>query len=121
MVRLVAGILLGYAVFGLTAVLVFAVSGRDPHATADPAFMVGSIGAGAIAAWVGGYIGAVVAAGSERTAGMAIAIIIAAASVVSLVARPGAGSQWSQLAALLLMSPCALFGAQIRSRRVRVR
>ncbi|HYU80466.1 MAG TPA: hypothetical protein VEK56_15860 [Vicinamibacterales bacterium] len=120
MIRLAAGILLGYALFVFAAVLIFSLSGRDPHAPAEPAFMVGSIGAGVIAALAGGYLGAAVAKGSERGAGLVIAIIIAIIASISLLAQPG-DARWSQLAALLLMSPTAFLGSVIRSRRVRVR
>jgi hypothetical protein len=117
MLRLLAGIVLGYLLFAFTAVVVFAVPGRDPHAAADPAFMVATIGAGLIAACVGGYVGAIVARGRERTAGLVIGVVIAAAAAASLVAQPGSGAQWSQLAAFF-MAPVALLGALIRSRRV---
>jgi hypothetical protein len=118
MIRLLAGIVLGYLLFLFTAVVVFQIPGRDPHAPADPAFMVGSIGAGIIAAGVGGYIGAAIARRHERTAGLDITAIIAAGAVVSLVAQPGAGARWSQLAALVGMSPAAFVGSYIRARRV---
>jgi hypothetical protein len=118
MVRLLGGILFGYLFFALTAVLIFQLSGRDPHAGADPAFMVGTIGAGMLGALTGGYIGAAIAKRRERVAGVAIAVIIAAAAALSLVAQPGDGARWSQWAALLLMSPAAFLGAFIRARRV---
>ena len=115
MIRLIAGILLGYLLFAFTAVLIFTVLGRDPHAAAEPALMVGTIGAGLIAAFVGGYIGAMVARGRERTAGLVIGGIIALAAGVSLVAQPGSGAQWSQLSALF-MAPVAVLGSIVRAR-----
>ena len=118
MLRLIAGILFGYAFFALIAVLIFQLSGRDPHDSADPAFMVGTIGAGVIGALTGGYIGAAIAKGYERTTGLVIALIIATAALLSLLAQPGAGADWSQVAAILLMSPAAFLGAFIRWRRV---
>jgi hypothetical protein len=121
MLRFAAGIVLGYALFAFAAVLIFQLTGRDPHAVADPAFMVGTIGAGVIAALAGGYLGAAVATGRERTAGLVIALIIAGAALVSLLAQPGAGARWSQLGALVLMSPAAFLGSLIRARRLQVR
>jgi hypothetical protein len=116
--RLILGVIAGYGLFALTAVLIFAVAGRDPHAPADPVFLVGSIGAGTIAAIGGGYFGAVVARGRERTAGGVLALIIAGAALVSLLmAEPEQGERWSALAALVLMSPMAFVGAVVRIRR----
>lgn len=120
MLRLIIGILFGYLLFGFAAVVIFTVAGRDPHAAADPAFMVGTIGAGLIAALTGGYLGAAVARGKERAAGLVIGAIIAVAALVSLVAQPGAGARWSQFSALF-MAPVAVLGSVIRARRVRVR
>jgi hypothetical protein len=120
MVRLVAGVALGYALFAFAAVLIFQMSGRDPHAVADPAFMVGTIGAGIIAAFAGGYLGAAVAKGRERAAGVVVAVIIAAAALLSLMAQPAADARWSQLGTLLLMSPAAVVGSLIRARRPQV-
>lgn len=115
--RLLAGIVLGYLLFAFTAVVLFI--GRDPHAPAEPAVMVGTIGAGLIAAFVGGYVGGIVARGRELTAGLVIGAIIAAAATASLLAQPGEGAQWSQTSAFF-MAPVAVLGAYIRSRRVRV-
>ena len=121
MFRLAAGIVLGYALFAFAAVLIFQMLGRDPHAVADPAVMVGMIGAGVIAALAAGYLGAAVAKGRERTAGLVIALIIGGAAVVSLVTQPGVDPRWSQVGALVLMSPAAFLGSLIRARRLRVR
>jgi hypothetical protein len=120
MFRLAAGIVLGYALFAFAAVLIFQLMGRDPHAVADPAFMVGTIGAGVIAALTGGYLGAAVAKGRERTTGLAIAMIIGGAAFVSLLVEPGAGTRWAQVGALVLMSPAGFLGSLIRARRLRV-
>ncbi len=119
MIRLILGVIGGYAFFALTALLVFTISGRDPHAPADMFFMVGMIGAGAIAALAGGYFGAAIARGYERPAGIAIALIIAGAAAASLIAQPAQDARWSQLSALVFMSPMALLGAFVRARRMR--
>jgi hypothetical protein len=121
MFRLVAGVVLGYALFAFAAVLIFQLMGRDPHGVVDPAFMVGTIGAGVIAALAGGYLGAAVANGRERTAGAAIAIVIGGVALFSLIAQPSGDARWSQLGALGLMSPGAFLGSLIRARRPPVR
>jgi hypothetical protein len=114
-VRLILGVLIGYAVFAVTAVAMFAVPGRDPHAAADPAFKVASIGGGIIAAAAAGYVAAVVARRRERIAGATVAIIIAVGALISIVGTQGA-DRWSQWAALFLMSPAALVPALVRAR-----
>ena len=119
MLRLILGIIVGYVFFVLTAALVFMLPGRDPHAAADPSFMVGTIGAGAIAALAGGYFGAVIGKGYELPAGIAIALVIAGGAIASLIAQPADAARWTQLSALVVMGPMALFGAFVRVRRIR--
>jgi hypothetical protein len=117
MLRLLTGVVGGYLLFAFAAVVIFQVLGRDPRAPAPPAIMVGTIGAGLIAAFVGGYVGAIVARGRERTAGLVIGGIILTIAIAALVAEPGSGARWSQLAAIF-MAPAALLGSLIRARRV---
>ncbi len=115
--RLLLGVLIGYAVFAVAAVAMFAVPGRDPHAAADPTFMVATIGGGIIAAVAAGYVAAVIARRHERVAGLVVAAIITLGATASLVASPGAGARWSQWAALL-MSPAAWLSSIVRARAV---
>jgi hypothetical protein len=120
MMRLFAGVVFGYLLFAFTVIVTFQVLGRDPHAAAAPAVIVGTIGAGLIGAFVGGYVGAMVARGRERTAGLVIGGIIFAVAAAALVAQPGSDAQWSQLSAFF-MAPVAVLGSLIRARRVPVR
>lgn len=120
MLRLLTGIVLGYLLFAFSTIVTFQVLGLDPHGPTPPAIMVGTIGAGLIAAFVGGYVGAMVARGYERTAGLVIGGIIAVIAAAALLAQPGSDAQWSQLSAFF-MAPVAALGGEIRFRRVRVR
>jgi hypothetical protein len=120
MLRLLAGVVLGYLLFAFSAIVIFQVLGRDPHAAAPPAIIVGTIGAGLIAAFVGGYVGAMVARGRERTAGLVIGAIILIIAVAAVIAEPGSDARWSQLSAFF-MAPVAVLGSMIRARRVQTR
>ena len=120
MVRLIAGIVVGYFLFAFSALVTFNVLGQDAHANATPAVMVGTIGVGLIAAFVGGYVGAIVARGRERTAGLGIAFVIAAIAASVLLTQPAGDARWSPLSALV-MAPVAALSSVIRSRRVGVR
>ena len=57
MVRSVVGVIAGYLVFGVSAALLFGLSGRDPHAHQDVAFVVLSTAYGVACAGVGGRCG----------------------------------------------------------------
>ncbi len=103
------GVVVGYAVFAGTANLLFSLSGRDPHAAAPIFFMLLATLYGLIFAALGGYLAALI--GGSREPAIALAVIIGAGALVSLILASGA--HWSQLAALIFMAPAAFFGGKL--------
>ena len=116
--RRVLGVVLGYAIFAVSAVLLFQLTRRNPHAEQPTLFMAGSIAYGIIFAAIGGYVSAVCGGGSPRVQGSVVGIMIALGAMVSLLAGPKAGSVWSRVAAPLLMAPSAAIAGIIRARQV---
>lgn len=116
--RLVLAMAAGYLVFGLSAVLLFQVAGRDPHRMGTPGFMVFAVVYGVLFAIVAGYVAARIAREHRMLPPLGVAIIIAGGALVSLATRPGAGAIWTQLAAALLMAPAVLVGGWLRARQV---
>jgi nitrate/nitrite transporter NarK len=105
--RSAASVLAGYLVFAGSAVLLFQLTGRDPHAPQDLAFTVLTVMYGILFAWLGGRLAARLSSSHpSRHAGL-VAAMIALGATISLIASPGAGATWSQWSALLLMAPCA--------------
>jgi RsiW-degrading membrane proteinase PrsW (M82 family) len=119
MLRSVGAVIVGYLVFAVSAVTLFAVTGRDAHAEAPVWFMVGSTLYGMLFAFVGGYIAARLAGRSPVGHALAITAIIALGTLVSIFTRPAGGTIWSQLTALFLMAPLATVGGWVASRRKR--
>jgi MFS family permease len=117
-IRRILGVILGYLIFVVSAVLLFQLARRNPHAEQPMVFMVGSIAYGIIFAAIGGYVSAVLGRGSPRVQGGAVAIIIALGATVSMLAGPNAGSMWSRVGALFLMAPSAAVGGIFRARQV---
>jgi hypothetical protein len=101
----------GDAVFGLTAVLLFRMAGRDPHAPAPIEFMLASLAVGVIAAAIGGWVTAAIASHHRREHAAVLGILIALGALISLVLRPGTGTIWTQVAAVVSMAPAALAGS----------
>jgi uncharacterized membrane protein HdeD (DUF308 family) len=115
--RTLLAILVGYCVFGVSAVLLFQFAGVDPHAQPGFAFMIGSTVYGVVFAVAGGYTAARIAGEKElRNAGV-VAGIIALLAGVSILAQPGLASHWSQLAAIVFMAPAAVLGGWLRTRQ----
>jgi hypothetical protein len=117
MARGLLGIVAGYIIFAGSAVLLFLISRHDPHAPASSGFLVFSVVYGIVFAFLAGYVAAAIAGLGGMLYAMGVAIAIAAGALVSLIARPGKGAIWSQVAALLLMAPAALVGGYVRTRQ----
>lgn len=118
MLRSVIAVIAGYLVFTASAVALFKITGRDPHAPAGLVFMGLSVLYGMCFAAVGGFVSAWLARRWEFEHSLAVAGLIAASGAASLVARPGQGALWTQLAAVLIMAPMAMAGGYLRLRQV---
>ena len=116
MIRSVLAVLLGYVVFVLSASALFAVSGRDPHSQASAAFTVFAIAYGACFGVVAGLVAAWIARRAYFTHAFIVGCIIALGAAISMIARPGEGAIWTQMAAMVLFAPLTLLGAYLRSR-----
>jgi len=115
--RRVLGVVVGYMVFAVSAVLLFRLSARDPHAPQPMGFMAICIAYGMLFAAVGGYASSAVGGGRPRVQGVWVAVVIALGAAVSMFAGPRDSSRWSRLAALFLMAPCAAVGGIFRAKQ----
>jgi hypothetical protein len=116
--RSIGGVVAGYLVFGISAGFLFRVTGQDPHTSATIAFIVFSTLYGMLFALLGGFVATTIAGMRTLVPALAVGALIAAAAIVSMLARPGGGALWSQLCALLLMAPSAVAGGAVRLRMV---
>jgi surface polysaccharide O-acyltransferase-like enzyme len=120
-VKSVLAVLVGYLVFGISAILLFQVAGVDPQQEPQFGFRIWSTLYGVFFALAGGYIAARIAGKKEVTHASAVACILAVIATVSLIAQPGHGLLWSQIAALGFMTPAAILGGVVRARQVRIK
>jgi len=112
----ILGVFVGYAVFALSAVVLFRAAGRDSHAQQDLLFTAGAILYGMAFAAVGGLIAALIAGRRPVLHAAIVGVILAAGAFASLVSRPGAGAIWSQVAAMFLMAPSVFVGGIVAER-----
>lgn len=119
LLRSIGSVILGYLLFAVSAFLFFQLSGQRPHAAAAPVVMAASIVVGGVAACAGGFVAARLAGRKPLLHGTAVAVVLAAGAIVSLVSTLGHGAIWSQVAALVLMAPSAVLGGWACARRVR--
>jgi hypothetical protein len=114
-------VLVGYLVFGIPTILLFTVAGVDPRQEPELGFRIWSTVYGVFFAFAGGYIAARIAGKREVSHASAVACILAFLATVSLIAQPGHGSLWSQIAALGFMTPAVILGGVLRSRQARIK
>lgn len=117
--RSIGAVVFGYFLFAVSAFAFFQLSGQPPHQAAPLRVMFGSIAVGVIAAFVGGYAAARLAGRRPLAHGVAVALVLALGATVSLLSTLGHGAIWSQLGALLLMAPSAVFGGGVRAMQSR--
>jgi peptidoglycan/LPS O-acetylase OafA/YrhL len=112
MLRSIGAVAAGYIIFGASAALLFQLSGQEPHADAPLAFKIASIVWGAAFALVAGWLTARVAGRRPLAHAAVVAALIALGALIAVIARP-AEAIWSQVAALVIMAPCAVLGGLV--------
>jgi hypothetical protein len=117
MIRSILGIIVGYFIFVVSAVLLFAGSGINPHAEAPLWFMVLASLYGTLFSALGGYAAALIAGRKALLHSGILTLVIISGAVVSLASSYGKEAVWSQLTAIVLMAPSALLGGYIRSKQ----
>ncbi len=115
MLRHAAAVLLGYVIFAALAAGLFALSHRDPHVPQDRVFVAFALVYGVIAAVLAGYVAGSIGRARPIAPARTLSLAIAAVAIVSMLARPGGGAVWSQLATLVLFAPSAVVGGWLRS------
>jgi hypothetical protein len=114
--RTLGAVIGGYLIFALSAVALFQLSGRDPHAPQPLWFVIASVVYGMGFAGLGGFAAARLAPARPLLHAGVVAGVLALGAAVSLVASPGAGATWSQWTALALMAPSAYLGGHLATR-----
>lgn len=108
---------LGYGVFAGSAVALFQITGIDPHGTSSNLFRWLSLGYGAVFAVAAGTLSVRLASPKARWPAYAVTAVMAVSALVSILARPGEGAIWTQLATLLLFAPLCLVASLRAFRR----
>lgn len=114
--RTILAVILGYLIFAITAVALFRLSGRDPHASQPTWFMALAVFSGMAFAVVGALVAGALASHRPHVY-IALALLIAVGASVSLVTSPSSDATWSQWTALLLMAPSAYLAGRVQHSR----
>lgn len=111
----ILSVIAGYAIFVITSLALFKLSGNDPHA--DPAlmFVILTIIYGAVFSFIAGLVAQLIARTKELTINYVLAFIIAGFAAFSLF--KSTGNHWTQIIAILIFAPMSVVGGLFYNKR----
>jgi len=107
----------GYAIFVISAVLLFQLSGIDAHADASIPFIVLTVIYGLFFSFIGGLLTQLISRSGKLTINYVLAGIIAGFAAFSLFKTTG--NHYSQVAAIFLFAPASLLGGLIYLKKIK--
>jgi hypothetical protein len=113
--RTIVGFILGYAIFVVSAVLLFRLSGVDPHADPGIGFMILTMVYGIAFGFLGGLVAQAISGTRQLTVNYILSGIMAGFAAFSLFKTTG--NHYSQIAAIFLFAPVSVLGGLLYIRR----
>lgn len=114
MIRTLLAVLAGYLVFGISAGLLFGVSGRNPKQWHGILFAALSTLYGMCFAFLGGWLAAKLAVRNPARHSLMVAVTIVTIAVVSAVLQAREASLWTEVCTVLFMAPAAAIAGRFR-------
>ena len=109
--RNILGVVFGYLLFAVSAVLLFALSGIDPHVDAGFGTMAIVVLFGAIFSFAGGFVAKLIADGGTMMVNYVLALLTAGFAAFSLIKSPG--SHYTQISAIVIFAPLSFVGGLV--------
>jgi uncharacterized membrane protein YqhA len=111
--RTAIAVIVGYVIFAISAVALFQLTHRAPHAPTSMEFATVATAYGMAFAAIGGVVSQRLARRADLLAPVCLALIIALGATVSLVATWREAAHWSQWTAMILMAPSSVGGGLV--------
>ncbi|PWS31317.1 hypothetical protein [Pedobacter paludis] len=108
MIRKILGVIIGYAIFVVSSLLLFKISGQKPHADATNLFIFFTAIYGALFSIFAGYITQAISRARKLNVNYILAIIIAGFAGYSLFKSDG--NHWTQILAIAFFAPISIIG-----------
>jgi RsiW-degrading membrane proteinase PrsW (M82 family) len=115
MIKKILGVIIGYAIFVVTSLLLFKLSGQNPHDQATIPFKIFTAIYGAVFSFVSGFVLQVIAKTKNLNLNYILAFIIAGFATFSLIKSDG--SHWTQLFAIIIFAPISILGGLLFNHR----
>lgn len=113
--RNVLGVICGYAIFVISALLLFRFAEIDAHAQPTTGIIVLVIGYGIVFSFLGGLLAQTIARQRTLTVNYSLAVVIAGFALFSLLKT--SGNHYSQFAAIFCFAPASIAGGVLLLRK----
>lgn len=119
MVQKILGVIVGYAIFATTSLVLFKLSGQNPHADPTVSFVIVTIIYGGIFSFIAGFIAQLIARTKNLNVNYILAFILAfiLAGFAAFSFFKSSGNHWTQLTAILVFAPVSILGGLFFLRR----
>ncbi|HXS57852.1 MAG TPA: hypothetical protein VN726_17080 [Hanamia sp.] len=115
MIRKILGIIVGYAIFVLTSLLLFKISKQDPHLEATILFMLFAAFYGLLFSFVAGAVARYISLAKGLSVNYILAFVIAGFAFFSLI--KSGGKHWTQFLAIFIFAPTSVLGGMFHNKR----
>ena len=115
MIRKILSIIAGYAIFVISSLALFKLSGQAPHADPGSSFVIVTILYGALFSFISGLAVQLIARANNLRLNYILAFIIAGFAAFSLFKT--SGNHWTQLLAIFVFAPVSVLGGLYYTRR----
>ncbi len=115
MIRQILSVIAGYAIFVVTSLALFKISGQKPHSDSTNLFIILTTIYGAVFSFVAGLVTQLIAITSNLKINYVLAFIIAGFATFSLLKSEG--NHWTQLLAIFIFAPVSILGGLFYNKR----
>ena len=117
MLRKILGVIAGYAIFVVTSLALFKISGVAPHADPTYTFIFLTAVYGIVFSFIAGLVTQTISQSKQLSVNYILAVIIAGFATFSLFKSEG--NHWTQFLAILVFAPISILGGLFYIKRGR--
>lgn len=114
-IRKTLAVIVGYAIFVASSLLLFKLSGQNPHGQTPISFQLITVIYGLVFSFLSGLVLQFIAGTNSLNLNYVLAFVIAGFAIFSLIKAEG--SHWTQLMAILIFAPASVLGGLFYIRR----
>ncbi len=118
MFRAILAVIAGYAIMFIAVLALFGIVLSDPEAVPKGNFMMFSLLYGFLFAIAGGYVAAMIGAGSEMRHALYLAAFSTVLGIISIIATAGQEPLWYQISNAFILIAGVTLGGYLRMQQV---